>query len=131
MWENGGVVSKSFKIIQKLPLLKKIIFFSLCVWEFSLPEKTERKNMFFFLLSENESKEIYFSSFFLLKVLFFFFLKMKSKVVVLWENNSNCICSSIHDMRYKNWSMKQPIWILGISQGNREALFFIILGKEK
>ena len=88
----------------------------------------------FFLLSENDSEEICFSflpetkkeynfSLWRNKSLFslesFVFL-----VFVLWEKNSSRICSFIHDL--KRWSVKQPIWILGILEGNREALFFII-----
>ena len=63
---------------------------------------------------------------FLLKLFMFFSVKTKVKTLVLWEKNGFHIRSSIHDLKQENWSVKQPIWILGILESNREALFYII-----
>ena len=139
MWENGEVISKSFKIIQKLPLLKKK---KNCVCKNSLSLKNLRegicvfsslwkwkwRNIFFFSPRKPRKNTIFLSEetkvLFLLEVLFFS-MKTKVKALVLWEKNGFHICSFIHDLRGENWLVKQSIWILGILEGNWEALFFI------
>ena len=45
------------------------------------------------------------------------------KVLVLWETNGSHIRSSIHDLRQKIWLVKQPIWILSISDGNQKSYY--------
>ena len=98
----------------------------------------------FFLLFENDSEEICFSSilenqeriqfFFMKKQKFFFSWKFCFSP---WKRRSRLLCcekkkndsrmhSFIHDLKQENWLVKQPIWILGISKSNREALFLII-----
>ena len=50
----------------------------------------------------------------------------KQKSFFSWKFCFSRIYSFIHDLKRKNWSVKQPLWILGILEGNREVLFFII-----
>ena len=84
---------------------------------FFYPRKPRKNTIFLY----EETKVL-----FLLKVLFFS-MKTKVKAFMLWKKkNDSRMHSFIHDLKQENWLVKQPIWILGISKSNREALFLII-----
>ena len=85
------------------------------------------KKYVFFSPHETKEKKYNYSLWrsFFLKLFMFFFVKTKVKALVLWKKNGSRIRSSIHDLKRENWSVKQPIWILGILEGNWEALFYI------
>ena len=91
--------------------------------------KSKVKNQFF-ILFENKRKnkiKIYLKKqkTFSLIVIMFFSIKTKIKVFVLWEKNGSYICSFIHNLTQKNWSVKQSIRILRFLKGNSKILFFI------
>ena len=91
--------------------------------------KSKVKNRFF-ILFENKRKnkiKIYLKKqkTFSLIVIMFFSIKTKIKVFVLWEKNGSYICSFIHNLTQKNWSVKQSIRILRFLKGNSKILFFI------